>query len=127
MNYRSNQGKIKMAKKKTKSNVALLGGPSFEVSKKDRSLISKIVKRAIKLADAKSLFRLGETYTLLDCEMDLTACHANGNPLRLEELLKTDDVNFGHDVFGIRRHLDRNTGKLGGMFLPRFSDNKAGA
>lgn len=53
--------------------------------------------------------------------MDITACHANGNPLRLAELLKADDGNFGHDVFGIRRFIDRTTGRLMGHFRPRYS------
>lgn len=53
--------------------------------------------------------------------MDITAVHANGNPLKLAELLATDDFNFTHDVFGITRHIDRETGKLGGCFVPRFS------
>ena len=60
-------------------------------------------------------------YKHMDAMMDIEACHSNGCPLRLNELLATDDGNFGHDVFGIRRHLDRETGKLGGCFLPRFS------
>lgn len=54
--------------------------------------------------------------------MDIRACHANGTPLRLEELLRADDGNFGHDVFGIRRYIDRTTGQLTDCFLPRFTD-----
>ena len=92
------------------------GTVSFDVSRKDAKLIHEIAKRAVRLAR-----RDGVHYDFMDADMDLTATHANGNPLRLADLLAADDGNFGHDVFGIRRHLDRNTGKLGGYFLPRFS------
>jgi len=53
--------------------------------------------------------------------MDVSAVHANGNPLRLEDLLHADDFNFAHDMSGICNCLDRNTGKLTRNFLPRFS------
>jgi len=56
----------------------------------------------------------------MDWAMDITACHCNGNPLRLDELLASDDFNFTHDVLGISRHLNRDTGKLSD-FSPRFS------
>jgi hypothetical protein len=54
--------------------------------------------------------------------MDITACHLNGCPLRLGELLGADDANFAHDVFGIRRHLNRETGKLEDCFCPRYAE-----
>jgi hypothetical protein len=54
-------------------------------------------------------------------QMDLAACHCNGCPLQLTELLDADDFNFSHDIFGIRRHLNRTTGKLDDRFLPRFA------
>ena len=60
-------------------------------------------------------------YKAMDCDMDITACHANGNPLRLAELLSADDFNFCHDVLGIRRHINRETGQLENCFVPRFS------
>ena len=53
--------------------------------------------------------------------MDISATHANGNPLRLESLLATDDFNLLHDVVGIHNHLDRSTGKLINHFRPRFT------
>lgn len=59
---------------------------------------------------------------LLEIEMDITACHANGNPLRLRKLLVAKPFDFTHDVLGIRQHLDRNTGKLKDNFLPRYSE-----
>lgn len=60
-------------------------------------------------------------YPQMDADMDVTACHANGNPLKLQELLTADDFQFGHDVFGIRRHIDRETGEFKDCFSPRYS------
>ena len=53
--------------------------------------------------------------------MDLMACHTSGCKLDLDKLAKADDFNLLHDVCGINRHLDRETGKLQHCFLPRFA------
>lgn len=53
--------------------------------------------------------------------MDLTAVHANGNPLRLKDMEAADITELAHDIYGIARHLDRDTGKLKDCFSPRFS------
>lgn len=90
--------------------------PSFDVSAEESNQILAIAKRAVALAD-----KYGVDYKLLEAEMDITACHANGNPLNLADLLHTDDGNFGHDVFGIRQHINRTTGELENCFSPRFS------
>ena len=42
-------------------------------------------------------------------------------------MLAADDFNFGHDVFGIYRHLDRTTGKLMNCFVPRFAQRQSAA
>jgi len=55
---------------------------NFDVTKEERMVIYKIAKRAT--IKAKSL---GLVYPLLDAEMDITATHANGNPLKLDDLL----------------------------------------
>lgn len=89
---------------------------SFEVTEQEMAAISKIAKRAVEMASVA-----GVDYDMMCASMDITACHANGNPLKLEELLNADDFNFSHDVFGIRRHIDRDTGELTGHFLPRYS------
>lgn len=85
-------------------------------TREDADLIEKIAIRAIALSAAHGVKR-----DLLSIEMDLTACHLNGTPLRLDALLAADDFNLAHDVFGIERHLDRTTGRLKGFFLPRFA------
>ena len=88
------------------------------VSKANMDLIFKIRDRAVD--KCKQLDREMSDEERRELLMDLCAAHAS-NPLRLEELLNADDANFTHDVFGIRRHMDRDTGKLGGCFSPRFS------
>lgn len=90
---------------------------SFNVTKKEADLINKIADRA------DTLYRRHEIYYIskLNTSMNITATHANGNPLRLKDLLEADDFNFGHDVVGIQNHLDKKTGKLMHHFVPRFS------
>lgn len=89
---------------------------SFSVSDEDARLIGLIADRALELYRRFEIIapeRMG-------VQMDLTACHANGCPLRLAELLAADNFNFVHDVIGIWRHLNRETGRLEDLFSPRF-------
>jgi hypothetical protein len=53
--------------------------------------------------------------------MDLQACHGNGCPLDLEGMMHADRLDLMHDVLGIRRHINRDTGKLEGCFEPRYA------
>lgn len=95
-------------------------GPSFSVSSQDAIKIGKIVDRAMPIYR-----RHGVKVARLTLVMNLTACHANGNPLDLDKLLTFDDGNLMHDVGGISRHLNRETGALENCFLPRAWDSKA--
>lgn len=88
----------------------------FDASREDAQAIMDIARRAVLLA-AKARI----DWDFQTACMDITATHCNGMPLRLHELLSADDFNFGHDVFGIRRYLNRETGELGGCFVPRFA------
>ncbi len=95
---------------------------SFTTDREDFALISKIAHRALAMdkdANGRS------AATLQTWLMDISACHANGNPLRLRDFLDADDFNFAHDAFGIARKLDRSTGRLTDFFSPRFSDRAA--
>ena len=88
---------------------------NFEMDNmQDADTINRIARRAVLIAN-----RAGVEYSLLEATMDITAAHCNGNPLRLVELENYSDANFAHDVFGIRRHIDRETGALGDCFVPR--------
>lgn len=108
---------------------------SFNVSRATASVIRQIAARAMGLEGLRNedrVERCGNTgrlrrvrVTPLDIQMDVTATHCNGNPLRLDDLLAADDFNFAHDIYGIRRHLNRGTGKLENCFSPRFSARSA--
>ena len=83
-------------------------------------LIRQIVDRATQLLENTN----GDPITQaqrLSLHLDVAACHLNGNPLRLAELLNASEFDLMHDVCGIVRHLDRYTGQLGDCFSPRFS------
>lgn len=83
------------------------------VTKEDATIIHQIAKRASAVGG-----------DLTDVTMDVTATHNNGNPLKLQELLDADNLDFNHDIIGINKNIDRDTGKLQNCFLPRFSANK---
>ena len=88
----------------------------------EQQVIEHIAKRASAMAAAN-----GFRDPRMEALMDVEACHCNGTPLRLLELAEADDFNFAHDVFGIRRHIDRKTGRLGDCFLPRFASTTQSA
>lgn len=88
----------------------------FDVTREEQRIIAQIAARAVALSH-----RFGRPVPQLDFSMDITATHKNGNPLRLSDLLAADEMDFAHDVFGIRRHLNRETGKLENSFTPRYS------
>lgn len=83
------------------------------------TLIDKIAERAVHIE--RSANRNVRKGAKTHHQMNLSACHASGNPLDLQRLLDADDFNFAHDVFGIDRHIDRSTGQLLDFFSPRFS------
>lgn len=89
-------------------------GPSFRASPEDRKLIDQIANRAVAYAKTLDI-----PYDKLTASMDITACHANGMPLDLSKLLAAADGDFGHDIFGIRRHINRDTGQIMDCFVPR--------
>jgi hypothetical protein len=88
---------------------------SFRVCPADSALIDQIVQRFMKE------FPDSGFTDVLGMQMDITACHANGNPLKLQQLLDADGFNFAHDVAGICNRIDRSTGHMTNLFSPRFS------
>lgn len=84
----------------------------FFSSREDHETICAIVARA------RTKFPELDTMSTV---MDIAATHGNGRPLDLRRILEADDFTFFHDVFGIARHIDRNSGKLTDCFLPRFA------
>jgi len=94
-----------------KSHEEIFGSPTPE----EYRVIHDIAVRA-----AKKYKDMGVQRKLMRIEKDIQACHAHC-PLKLKELLEADNFNFMHDIGGINRHLDRETGELKDCFLPRFS------
>jgi hypothetical protein len=92
----------------------------FVTNRDDIDTIAKIVRRAWGIPWLRKSYA-----SRMDMQMDVSAVHANGNPLRLEDLLNADEFNFAHDMSGICNCLDRNTGKLTRNFSPRFSRREA--
>lgn len=95
---------------------------SFKTTKAEFDQIAKIADRVENLAK-----RYGADYNRQTCLMDLTATHMNGCPLDLGGLLAASDGDFVHDVWGIRIHLDRETGELKDCFIPRYARKYAEA
>ncbi len=79
----------------------------------------KAAERYETMADTKADRR----YKRINLIMDLTAADGvNGNShLDWDRLLAADDFNFMHDLSGICRHMNRETGELGNCFVPRFT------
>lgn len=90
---------------------------NWNVSKAEHKLIIEIANRARGMA-----VDYGLQYPIQEIVMDITATHANGCPLKLGELAGAAKFDFVHDVFGIYRHINRQTGQLEDSFLPRYAD-----
>lgn len=89
---------------------------NWKLSPDDSKLVTAIAKRAVIRYRASDIVA-----DPLNIEMDLTAVHNNGTPLRLKELLAADNFNLMHDIGGIARHINRDTGQLEDFFVPRFA------
>lgn len=87
---------------------------NFNINRTDADLIETILQRFEKLAGGVGRERAG-------LYMDMVACHNGACPLDLEAMAKGRDLDLAHDVAGIYRHYDRETGELTGYFSPRFA------
>lgn len=85
---------------------------SFNVPRDALDHISTILARADELG-------IEHPFDRVSAVMDLKAAHANGCPLDFERLASADDFTLVHDVSGIYRHMDRETGQLMNCFRPR--------
>lgn len=86
----------------------------FTGNKHEADLIHSIARKASALALHHNI-----DYPILDATMDITACHVNGMPLELEKLKAAPTLDFMHDVFGIRKNINRITGTIENCFVPR--------
>src|SRR5262245_51248064 len=87
---------------------------NWKVLREEHLLIAEITRRAILMAKETPI-------EFMELNMDITAAHANGCPLKLAELKDAPDFDFADDVFGIHRHINRTNGQLEHCFLPRFA------
>jgi hypothetical protein len=76
-------------------------------------IVQKIADRVAVLISVLQLD--GMDYDRQDLIMDLDAAYTNSGPFNLTRLLESPDTDFLHDVYGIHRHIDRETG----CFMPR--------
>lgn len=97
---------------------------SFAVSKHDMQVVRKIVARAQALGLVRGAAAPDHWYDRLTCEMDICAA-VNDTPLDLGRFLSFDGFNFTHDIAGIARHMNRETGRIGDHFLPRCARHMA--
>lgn len=84
---------------------------NWMATKEELIKLHDIAKRAVDMFPGKLEF--------MDIEMDITACHLNGQPLDLDRLLTFEDFDFAHDISGINRHIDRETGEIQDRFVAR--------
>lgn len=84
-----------------------------EFTHEEHVVLWQIIDRAQKKAA-----EFGQTIDRLTLDMDISAACADV-PLDLPKLLAFGETDFVHDVWGIRHHIDRTTGKLGSCFMPR--------
>jgi hypothetical protein len=97
---------------------------NFESTDEELALIEKIVERAENVGYVRGRKSRSHWYTKTTMTLDLLAANANGNPMDFERMLATDDLNFLHDVAGIARHMNRETGKFNDFFSPRFTKHE---
>lgn len=89
--------------------------PAFAATRDEQRLIALIAQRAL----AADLY-VGPGATQ-DAMMDIEAVHCNHCALDLQALANAPATHFNHDICGIQRHIDRNTGKLLHCFTPRYA------
>lgn len=94
-----------------------------ETTKQDFETMSEIANRALTMyARAATIAELRQYNPIRDDKLTVMMDLESANdciPLDLDKFLSFDDGNFGHDMFGIRRHLNRETKQLENSFVPR--------
>jgi len=86
----------------------------WDINTADFSLLVEVARRARhELTDYPD-----DHHTLV---MDLNACHSNGCLLDFRGLLTASPFELSHDIYGIREHINRRTGKLENCFVPRYA------
>jgi len=99
---------------------------SFEITDTDGAIVAQIADRAEGEGLIRGKASPDHWYERETMEMDLTAANANGNPIDFPGLLGADGITFVHDIAGIAKHMDRETGKMP-RFRPRMSKKEVEA
>ena len=55
--------------------------------------------------------------------MDIQNAHKQFN-LRLDDMLAADDFDFAHDFIGIQANMNRLSGRIENLFVPRYAGHK---
>lgn len=88
------------------------------LSNEELNLLNEITQRAVLVARENKV-PLSPLHTLTS--LGTTQIH---HPLRLRDLLAADEDELMHEVLGIVQNLDPDTGRLEGLFSPRFTDHR---
>ena len=89
----------------------------------EADLVRRVAHRVIQFATPRAFNDAWASF--YQCELDISAAHMNGCPLRLADMLTAPVETLLHDAFGIAAHIDRRTGKLGGGFVPVYAEQHA--
>ena len=88
---------------------------NFKLDGESRDLIDTIVSRFFEAFPDHPRDRTSVV-------MDLIACHNGGCPLDFGAMATFEDfAQVSHDITGIGRYLDRETGEMDSGFAPRFA------
>ena len=82
------------------------------MTKDEMLIIVEIAKRA----EDKGLLM----FDRMSLIMDIQNAHEQFN-MKLNELLKADDLDFSHDIVGIQQNINRETKQVENCFLPRYA------
>ncbi|GBQ19857.1 hypothetical protein AA12717_0374 [Gluconacetobacter sacchari DSM 12717] len=99
----------------------------FDISVEDAVLVGLIADRVVDVLISGGAERIEIPWKefCLEMRMDLVAVHANGCPMDFDRLLNADKNTLMHDVGGIAKYLDRDTGRLTECFRPRTALKEA--
>lgn len=92
-----------------------MGNVNLDVPSDVRALILRVAIRAEDEIFKKQNVKVDR----LGLVMDLSAAYANNNKIDFHALLGFPEYDFAHDVTGIMRYLNRETGILEECFVPR--------
>lgn len=88
----------------------------------DLKTIDAIAERAAKLYAKHGMNDHTVRFARIAIADELLTVHREIVPLRLDELLATDDGNFAHDIAGIHHHLAHTVPPgFSDGFMPRFA------